>query len=291
MTELLRDIYQLFRQSIIDFSRNQGYLLSGTLAYYILLSIVPLLLLSLIVLANFIDEATLIHLLELQLNMIFPSATDYAIEQIRQAYRSRGLFGGMGILSLLVLGSLVFRTWQKIMKVFFGMDERPLHRHIVISFIVPNMFVIVFLLLTLLLTLLDGAIATLQMQNFTLFAQSFDFSPYLPETVKLFSSLANLLLLVLFYKIMPMVKIRWKHAIIGAMTAGVLWLLIKQVLIYYYSHFSSVSMIFGAMSSLFILLISLEVLSLLLLFGAQVIATYRESSRSDTSESRPSSVQ
>lgn len=276
--------YRLVHSAVISFNQNQGYLLSGTLAYYILLSLLPLLILSLIVLANVIDEAALIHLLKIQLNTLFPAATDIAIEQVRQAYRSRGLFGTMGILSLFILSGLVFRTWQKIMKVFFGARERPLHRHIIITLIVPNLFIILFLLITFLLTLLDGTIATLKFENPTLFAQSVDISPYLSSSVNFFSNLANLLLLVLFYKIMPMVKIKWRHALVGALTAGLLWMVVKKILIYFYSHFSSVSVVFGALSSLFILLISLEILSLLLLFGAQMIATYREQGKQSETE-------
>ena len=272
-------VFQFFRRAVICFSNNQGYLLSGALAYYILLSLIPLLVLSLIVLANVIDEVSLIHLLEIQLNSLFPAAMDAAITQVRHAYSSRGLFGTMGILSLIIFSSLVFRTLQKIMKVFFGADEKPIHTHIIISLIVPNMFVLIFLLLTFLLTLLDGAIATIQFENFTFLPKTFDISPYLSQGVKTFSILANFILLVLFYKILPRVKIKWRHAMAGALTTGLLWMGVKKVLIYFYAHFSSVSILYGALSSLFILLISLEVLSLLLLFGAQVIAVYREERR------------
>ena len=270
------EVFQFFHLAIRQFSVNQGYLLSAALAYYILLSLLPLLLLSLIVLAHFIDEQSLIHLLEIQLNSLFPSAVDTAISQVRQAYSSRGLIGTMGFISLIIFSGLVFRTLQKIMKVFFGVDDKPIHTHLLISIVVPNLFVLIFLLLTFLLTLLDGSIATLQLENFTFLTRAIDISPYLSEGVKIFSIFANFILLVLFYKILPRVKIKWRHALAGALTTGLLWMVVKRVLIYFYAHFSSVSILYGALSSLFILLISLEVLSLLLLFGAQVIAVYRE---------------
>jgi len=269
-------VFQFFNLAIRQFSVNQGYLLSAALAYYILLSLLPLMLLSLIVLAHFIDEQSLIHLLKIQLSTLFPSAMDIAISQVRHAYSSRALIGTMGFISLVIFSGLVFRTLQKIMKVFFGVDDKPRHAHLLISIIVPNLFVLIFLFLTFLLTLLDGSIATLQLENFTFLARAIDISPYLSHGVKIFSIFANFILLVLFYKILPRVKVKWRHAVAGALTTGLLWMVVKQILIYFYEHFSSVNILYGALSSLFILLISLEVLSLLLLFGAQVIAVYRE---------------
>ena len=54
------------------FIRNQGLLLSGAVAYYTLLSIVPLSILALIVLTHFIEEQHLIHALSTYLEMVIP---------------------------------------------------------------------------------------------------------------------------------------------------------------------------------------------------------------------------
>ena len=53
-----------FQLSVVrDFRRNQGFLLSGAVAYYTLLSIVPMSILALTVLSHFIGEEELVHTL------------------------------------------------------------------------------------------------------------------------------------------------------------------------------------------------------------------------------------
>ena len=56
-----------------SFRANQGLLLAGAVAYYTLLSIVPLLILMLICLSQFIDQGQLIATLERYLELLIPS--------------------------------------------------------------------------------------------------------------------------------------------------------------------------------------------------------------------------
>jgi len=63
------------------FMRNQGLLLSGAVAYYTLLSIVPLSIIALIVLTQFIDEQQLILTLSTYLEMVVPGYSVTLTEQ------------------------------------------------------------------------------------------------------------------------------------------------------------------------------------------------------------------
>jgi len=47
-----------------SFRANQGYLLAGAVAYNTLLSILPLLILILVVLANYVEESALLNTLD-----------------------------------------------------------------------------------------------------------------------------------------------------------------------------------------------------------------------------------
>ncbi|MEQ8203877.1 MAG: ribonuclease R, partial [Smithellaceae bacterium] len=60
MKQILRRLYNFLLSVARDFINNQGLLLSGAVAYYALLSIVPLSLLVLVVLTHFIGEEQLI---------------------------------------------------------------------------------------------------------------------------------------------------------------------------------------------------------------------------------------
>ncbi len=58
------------------FRANQGYLLAGAVAYNTLLSILPLLILILIVLANYVEEAALLRTLDRYLDLVVPGQSN-----------------------------------------------------------------------------------------------------------------------------------------------------------------------------------------------------------------------
>jgi len=257
-----------------DFSKNQGYLLSGALAFYILLSLIPLLILTVIVLANIIDEATLLEIISNQLSGLFPAAMDSFVSQVQHAYSSRTLFGYFGTITIIIFSSLIFRTLQKIMKIIFPRSKTRKLR--IRSIIIPYLYMLVFLFVSFLFSVLSTTIETINKTDWIIFSISLDISPLLGNLTQILILLTNFSLLVLFYKIFPQVKIKWKHALYAGFFVGLLWLTAKQILLYFFQHFSSVGIIYGTLSSFFILLISLEIFSLVLLFGAQFIATYQQ---------------
>ena len=57
------------------FQKNQGLLLSGALAYYILLSVIPLFTFLLLMLSHVVDEAALLATLRRYIGLIIQSPT------------------------------------------------------------------------------------------------------------------------------------------------------------------------------------------------------------------------
>src|SRR6185369_649284 len=90
------------------FIRNQGLLLSGAVAYYTLLSIVPLSIIALIVLTNFIEEKQLILTLSTYLEMVIPGYAATLTEQVQAFLEHRRVVGIIGFLSMLFFSSTAF---------------------------------------------------------------------------------------------------------------------------------------------------------------------------------------
>jgi uncharacterized BrkB/YihY/UPF0761 family membrane protein len=65
-----------------------------------------------------------------------------------------------------------------------------------------------------------------------------------------------------------------RHALIGGITATLLWELTRHFLLWYFSTLSLVNIVYGAFASVIIILLSLEAAAIILLLGAQVIAEY-----------------
>jgi uncharacterized BrkB/YihY/UPF0761 family membrane protein len=66
----------------------------------------------------------------------------------------------------------------------------------------------------------------------------------------------------------------WRHALIGGITATVLWEITRHVLVWYLTTLSQVTVVYGSLTTAIVVLLSLEVAATLLLFGAQVISEY-----------------
>src|SRR5260221_8086666 len=72
LSEVLKSPGAFALRSLKAFRANQGLLLAGAVAYYALLSIVPLLILVVIVLSHWLDRALLLETLERHLRWVFP---------------------------------------------------------------------------------------------------------------------------------------------------------------------------------------------------------------------------
>ena len=81
----------------------------------------------------------------------------------------------------------------------------------------------------------------------------------------------------MFYKLMPVVKISFRRALAGGLTATILWELARHFIVAYYAKVSMVNVLFGSMATIVIVLLTLEAIALILLLGAQVIADLQRS--------------
>ena len=84
--------------------------------------------------------------------------------------------------------------------------------------------------------------------------------------------ICEILLLTSIYLVMPVVRITFRHALIGGVTATILWEVTRRVLVWYYATLSMVNVIYGSFATPVVALIITEAISLILLLGAQVIA-------------------
>jgi uncharacterized BrkB/YihY/UPF0761 family membrane protein len=84
----------------------------------------------------------------------------------------------------------------------------------------------------------------------------------------------EILLLTSVYLVMPVGRLAWSHALVGGVTATILWEITRHILIWYFSTLSFVSVIYGSLATTVVILLSFEFGAIILLLGAQVIAEY-----------------
>ena len=67
---------------LVGFKRNQGLLLAGAVAYYTLLSVIPMLALILVGLSHFIDEQHLYNTILTNLKLVIPAYAESVTGQV-----------------------------------------------------------------------------------------------------------------------------------------------------------------------------------------------------------------
>ncbi|MDD2900685.1 MAG: YihY/virulence factor BrkB family protein [Desulfuromonadaceae bacterium] len=254
------------------FISNQGLLLSAAVAYYTLLSIVPLSIIALVVLTHFIEERQLILTLSMYLEMVIPGYATTLTEQVSAFLEHRTTVGFMSFLGMLFFSSTAFSMLENAISVIFYQRLRVQRRRFFISAIIPYLYIGAMGLGVLLVSVIVGAIETVESRYVSILGWSFISGSVTWWTLYVLGIIGEVLLLTSIYLVMPVIRVRFRHALIGGVTATFLWEITRRILVWYYATISTVNVIYGSISITVVALLSIEVVAIILLLGAQVIA-------------------
>lgn len=254
------------------FIKNQGLLMSGALAYYILLSIVPLSILALVVLTHFIEKQQLIHTLSGYLELVIPGYAGILTEQTRAFLDNRSVVGIIGFLGLLFFGSTAFSMLESAISVIFSWQISVKKRNFLVSAIIPYLYIFVMGLGIILISIIVGAIDTLASSQVTIFGWSLNAGVATWVALYVLGIVGEVLMFTSIYLVMPEVRVSRSHAFMGGITAVFLWELTRRVLVWYYSVTFMVNVIYGSIAITVVALIIIQAFAIILLLGAQVIS-------------------
>jgi len=259
---------------IIGFAANQGFLLSGAVAYYTLLTIVPMFALILVALSQFQETQPLLDTLQEYLMLITPNQADALTSQISAFVENWKTVGITGILLLLFFSSFAFTSLENAMSVIFFHRVAIRRRHFLISAIIPYCYILLLALGMLLVSSVSGSLHSLDSQSVSMLGQQLSLSGAETWLVYLLGIIGEILLLTSIYLVMPVGRLSVRHALIGGISAALLWELTRHILVWYFSTLSLVNVVYGTFATVIIILLSFEAAAIILLLGAQVIAEY-----------------
>jgi len=261
-------------QVVRTFRANQGLLLAGGVAYYTLLSIVPLLILLVIVLSHIVDEGELIATVSRYLELVVPGQSGALVLELTSFVDHRAVIGWTLAVTLVFFSSLAFTVLENAMSVIFYHRVRIRRRHFLVSAIIPYLYILLLGAGLLVVTLAAGALQTLAAQTLEVFGHAWSLDRLSAALLYLIGVGGEVLVLASIYFVLPVGRLSWRHALIGGVTAAVLWELSRHLLLWYFATLSQVRAVYGSLATAIVVLLSLEVAALVLLVGAQVIAEY-----------------
>jgi len=119
-----------------------------------------------------------------------------------------------------------------------------------------------------------GSLQAIGQESVWLFGREWPLHGFSGLLLYLLGLAGEVFVLASIYLVMPVGRLALRHALIGAVTAALLWEITRHLLVWYFSTLSQVNVVYGSLTTAIVVLLSLEIAAALLLFGAQVISEY-----------------
>jgi len=238
------------------------------------LSLIPMLALILIGLSQFIDQEKLLEIIITELELIVPGHAEKIAEEVTAFLEYRQYVGIIGIGVMLFFSSMAFSMLENAMSVIFYHRIKTHRRHFLISAIIPYIYMILMGIGIVIVTIIAGVLDSIESETYTILGKSLGFEGVSRIGLYLVGVAGLILMLTSLYLVLPVGHITVRHALLGGITAAILWEITRNVLVWYFEKLSLVNIIYGSFATAVVVLLSIEIASIILLLGAQVIAEF-----------------
>lgn len=268
-------------RTLRSFRANQGLLLAGAVAYYALLSVVPLLVLSAIALSHVVDQTELLQTLARYLEWLVPGQAKTIVAELTLFLQYRDVIGWVLLATLLFFSSLAFTVLENAMSVIFHHRVAIRRRHFLVSAVIPYVYILSLGLGLLLVTLVAGSLQAMGEESVDFLGRHWSLGGVSGVLLYLLGVAGEVFVLTSIYLVMPVGRLSLRHALLGGVTAALLWEVSRRLLVWYFATLSQIGTVYGSLTTAIVVLLSLEVAATLLLLGAQVISEYERVGNGD----------
>lgn len=250
-------------RALYDALAPESQLIASSIGYFTLFSLFPLALLVIAIASNWLDPLLAETRIVAELEFIVPGLNELLGENLQNLAAERGPVSGVAALMLIWSASNVFNVVTRAMDRIWGADinhRRSMWRHRTLAIIM----VLIITALLLMASSIEGTLLTII--NSLLPAGLAGIGPF---TTRFWAIILNVTLFTLLYYFIPHVKVNWREVLPGAILAGILWQLAKQIFLYFVSYYLSRSnLVYGSVGTIIAFLTWTYFSSLILLFGA-----------------------
>jgi membrane protein len=272
----IKDLGKLFKVTFKEWLTKDPFRQSAIIAYYAIFGIPGLLVLIIAVAGYFFGTETVSQNLMAQISETIGSETALQIQDIlaKSTAEKSTIWGSIvGITILLVGATGVFVELQKTLNLIWNVKVKP--KNSIWLIIKARLFSFGLILAIAFLLTISLVISTalVAISNYIQFESS-QVMMTLYGILNFIISLAVIsVLFAAIFKILPDVKIQWKHVWLGSILTGLLFTIGKMGLAYYFGKAEPAS-IYGAAGSIILILLWVSYSSMILFFGAEFTAAY-----------------
>lgn len=275
--------YHLFVASLNKFVKDDCVTLSLSISFVFLLSIIPFTTLSILIFdfvkGFFITNAAwannISEVLADEINHIIPFVSKNWLKSHvinPDAYRS---FKAINFLMLPIISGLFFKSLETSYRKIFQLPARHLlfgqAFYVIISVFAGLLFFMSNFIWIILSTV--GSHILITINNTPYVNQVYNLA--MPVLTSHRLNLLSAVVLIVFYlvtiKLFLNAKIRFRHRLVSAIVFWLLWLIARQLFSLYISHITEVSVLYGSLSSVILILMWIFYSSLALLFSVEIL--------------------
>jgi membrane protein len=272
----IKDLGKLLKLTFFEWLDKDPFRQSAVIAYYSIFSIPGLLVLIIAIAGYFFGTDTVNKNLITQISETIGSETAMQIQDVltKSTDEKSTTWGSIvGVTILLVGATGVFVELQKTLNLIWNVKMKPTNgiwliiKSRLFSF---GLILAIAFLLTISLVISTALVAV---SNYLAFENS-GFMLTIYNSINFIISLAVISsLFAMIFKILPDAKIKWKHVWLGSIVTGLLFTIGKMSLAFYFGRAEPAS-IYGAASSIILILIWVSYSSMILFFGAEFTVAY-----------------
>ncbi len=260
-------IVKNFGNSLTSFFRDECFYLAASIAYFLIVSLVPL---SLLIIALFgyllgVNQELYQFLLS-RLISFFPTVTSGITNELRNLITYRGI----SMITFVVYGFLSLQLFYSVEHAMNVIFKVPKKRHFLLSlfwtvFIVT--LVIIFWLISFTVSSVASVFKQLPMDIFGLKVgyEAAIFLRYIAPFLLVLSTFTAV------YKIVPQVKVSLQDAFAGSLLVTVLWELAKHLFTWAVKNAAYIGTIYGSLTTFILFLLWMYYLSCIFLLGGEFV--------------------
>jgi len=273
-----KDFWGMLKSTFVGFSDDKGLKLSASLSYYTIFSLGPLLLLLISLVGFFLGEEAIRGQLFAEINGLVGDKAAVQIQEIIQNLELSGKTTSaviIGVITLIIGATTVFGEIQDSINIIWRVKAKPKRGWVKLikDRLLSSSLIIGLGFLLIVSLAVNGAVQALSdwLQNF-----------FPNITVVLFNILnliiSFIVITVLFgviFKVLPDVKIRWRHVRMGAFVTAALFML-GRFLIGLYIEKTGTESTYGAAGSLIVILVWVYYTAAIMYLGAEFTRAYAD---------------
>ncbi len=273
---MFRRAWVLSKHTYLGFTRDDCPQLAAAISYYVLFSIVPLVILTVSILGFFLNSQDLRDDIVTRVLDIVPlnetdgrSAVETALNNVKSV---SGPVAAFGLIGTAWTASAVFASIRKALNRVWSAEE---HRPFVQQKLVDLAQVGVLGSILLSSIILTGVLRVIRERAPANAGPLAGQSPLWELPPVLLPALLTFTTFALLYRIVPAARPRWRDALPGAFVATLLFEVLKNSFAFYVASFNNFDVVYGSLAGILLFLFFTYLSSGILLVGGEISRTFQ----------------